>query len=931
VGTCWEDIGAPLLVPHKVCSRFSVYCHLLTGIRDESVNHRMPTRLIELVNQYPYQKGSSSTDEELLSRPRFSTRPYDALFVRIDTELATPTTEKPKRDRLRLLAEAFKLDLPSEGGEYTAVWDKVKQAAVETGNAEGSSPSKNAPVLNRVFANETIQLLSLMPANGTDAPINLISPMARPAASRRRSSSLSRIPDHKGTNSLAPPNGNVQAKAAATPLPPSPAIDWTEFTTAGFGEASTTSQHLSATLFDDEDVEITDPSVVRKLSRGKRTRDASRRSSADNPNLSKPNGVPTQQKVPALLPSKATLVNIIQLDEAFIDFWSDAAIDPISSSWPTFVICKLNSIPGVQSKEGKPINWLVVEQTYSSPPVPRETTPTLAGKRPSSPKPSVKSDLSRMNSSFSAARRRFSFFGSGNAVSSGRVEKTKSKRKTSLNAATGELGEILPEVQEKPETKADAVTAKGTDIKESAPDPGATELAQSKDGADAVYTKDSTTVSGPVAAEPAKSNDKVDAVDTNEFAVFAGLAVLVGDAAVEKAAPPATQPLRHSKSTTKTSPAPKGILLSSNTSGSQIALGTSESVAAMRPSPAPVKDTPGPQHMSDAEPLKDQEHSSVLPKFEEISIAPISTTLHAPEPTEAESVEPIPPTPEAPEPVNEPEPVSILVQPIPPKLEAPEPVKQVEADPVESIPPTPKSLVSVAPEAVPEPAKELDADTDGPQPAPEGKPATIAPLKDQEETSTMPEVEDIPTVPVLTEQFDVPESIPEAEPVEFTLPTAVADAFALVELAPEVPPEPVKAVEVDAEMPLGAVDDVAPEPTQPISSEPNVESEPETTTMEVAAQPIEEANPEPAAPEAAHDDPSVEDPEPSAEPSVQGTLTEPTPESQELEPAAGMYRKLDVFSRIKPSTVAPPVTANFEEEIQTEEVQESHLPEETPP
>jgi hypothetical protein len=48
-------------------------------------------------------------------------------------------------------------------------------------------------------------------------------------------------------------------------------------------------------------------------------------------------------------------VKHIQLDEAFVDFWSDAVLDPISASWPTFVVCKLNPGVGVAvgAKEGQ--------------------------------------------------------------------------------------------------------------------------------------------------------------------------------------------------------------------------------------------------------------------------------------------------------------------------------------------------------------------------------------------------------------------------------------------------------------------------------------------------------------------------------------------------------------------------------------------------
>ncbi|KZP27890.1 hypothetical protein FIBSPDRAFT_730081, partial [Athelia psychrophila] len=99
----------------------------LARIRDESVNHRMPMRLTELVNQYPYSRTSMSVEQDdMLPSPRFTTRSYDALFVRIDAELETAEVEKPKSNRLRLIAHAFKLDV-AETGAVVQAWDTIKK------------------------------------------------------------------------------------------------------------------------------------------------------------------------------------------------------------------------------------------------------------------------------------------------------------------------------------------------------------------------------------------------------------------------------------------------------------------------------------------------------------------------------------------------------------------------------------------------------------------------------------------------------------------------------------------------------------------------------------------------------------------------------------------------------------------------------------
>ncbi|KIM81126.1 hypothetical protein PILCRDRAFT_787716 [Piloderma croceum F 1598] len=77
-----------------------------------------------------------------------------------------------------------------------------------------------------------------------------------------------------------------------------------------------------------QDIKMTDLSVSCKLSRPKRNHNSSHRSSADSPDLIKPNGTSLQQK--AIL-SKVMVISVILLDEALINFWSDAAIDLISS------------------------------------------------------------------------------------------------------------------------------------------------------------------------------------------------------------------------------------------------------------------------------------------------------------------------------------------------------------------------------------------------------------------------------------------------------------------------------------------------------------------------------------------------------------------------------------------------------------------------
>ncbi|EIM84318.1 uncharacterized protein STEHIDRAFT_32774, partial [Stereum hirsutum FP-91666 SS1] len=126
-------------------------------------------------------------------------------------------------------------------------------------------------------------------------------------------------------------------------------------------------------------------------------------------------------------PSKVALVERIKLDEAFVDFWSDALLDPIASDWPKFVLCQLKPIPALQ--EPKPVTWLVIEQAFVRPPPPRSPTPTggpahersssegaasakSGNGRATSPtaRPSIRTDGGRVSSTISATKKRLSFW-----------------------------------------------------------------------------------------------------------------------------------------------------------------------------------------------------------------------------------------------------------------------------------------------------------------------------------------------------------------------------------------------------------------------------------------------------------------------------------------------------------------------------------------
>ncbi|KAG6377763.1 hypothetical protein JVT61DRAFT_14536 [Boletus reticuloceps] len=399
----------------------------LAHLREESFGQRLPTRLQELITYYPYNKGSPPTDDNLLPRPRFSTRQYDALFVRVETLLAH-NAEQPKQHPIQLLLDAFQLPIDnSSSDEHTTLWNTLKTTAFE----ETVSSDSKGPQFTRIFVDETIHLLSLIPADNNIpiSPALLTSPITK-VVSRRRSSSLTKAAERIACKS--------NANDGSTPVSPSSpssivVTDWTQFALSGFGDTSTT-QPLPALFSQDDDIEVTQPRVSRKSSgRGK---SRTRQCSEDHGPLDTP---PSSHPDPEsfIIETKIASVHVVQVDEAFVDFWSDAIVDPISANWPSFVVCGLKQTPNVKQS----IRWLVIEQAYSREEPSR--APSLDGRRGRSPRPSFRSDISgfRINSVFSSARKRFSVF----SKSATDLDLKRSGGKTPV---AGELGEIL--VEEEP-------------------------------------------------------------------------------------------------------------------------------------------------------------------------------------------------------------------------------------------------------------------------------------------------------------------------------------------------------------------------------------------------------------------------------------------------------------------------------------------------
>ena len=413
--------------------------------------HELPRRLTELVEHYPYASSAGASNNNLLPRPRFSTRDYDALFVRLDTEYTGAL--KPKSHPLRLIAEALRAQSAPKSAtvEDADLWDTIKNASIILDTPEGTYPAYTEPIPNvsNVFSDETIRLLSLVPVDAPDTnrPIPTFVLLSPISPGRPRSFSFPDSPrsptqiDHGRASSSVQPalfsglNANpCTAPTTASPVTPT---DWLQFSSQGFGITSPT-QNLVASLWDN-DVEVTVPPPA-PLSHMSSQRAHSRRSSIDSPSAQ--THVSSLSAALAPSTSKATLIARVKLNEAFVDFWADALLDPVSRPWLRFVLCQLKPLPSVVTSQTPTPTWLIIEQRFvrpaqTHPPKEEVEAPTTPPRpRASSPRPSLRAETSRLSAAFSfSPKMRFGFF----AGSSG--DSKSPNEKSARLSQVGELGE----------------------------------------------------------------------------------------------------------------------------------------------------------------------------------------------------------------------------------------------------------------------------------------------------------------------------------------------------------------------------------------------------------------------------------------------------------------------------------------------------------
>jgi len=445
----WERTGR--MLEHLFLARIRYVAHIIHQLwysfptcRNESTDQRMPTRLLELVHKYPFTHGLSppTTDLQLLPYPQFTTAIHPALFVRVQYEVTSQDRiPKTKINPSVLLADAFSTKV--EEGEFVELWAKITSAASKTGS--------ELP-LGNVLANETLRLLSLVAdksKEGVKSPELSVMSLVEPR----------RQPNGAASASLVKPS-TESAPLTSAPLSPI-GSDWEQFSASGFLDIDQSFPPLVSTLFD-TDIEKTEPHdiplpISRKSSKrtGRKSLELPRSvviadsSGGSSPDATNPNSSKSRQ---ALI--TASQLEVIELDEAFVDFWSDTLQDPIASDWPVFVVCKFKPtlVPDLtfgagDEKTRKTLKWLILEQVYSVKPRPVPSSPLTVLPTPAETHTRPASPIAQTPT----GRRLFNFWSVSRTSSSSSTGSQKT-RKIPKTPKVGEMGELIEEDEGKKDT-----------------------------------------------------------------------------------------------------------------------------------------------------------------------------------------------------------------------------------------------------------------------------------------------------------------------------------------------------------------------------------------------------------------------------------------------------------------------------------------------
>ncbi|KZT58148.1 hypothetical protein CALCODRAFT_255744 [Calocera cornea HHB12733] len=409
----------------------------LSFVRDMERQHKLPTRLTELIAHYPFNKPpvSDLPNPPRPPRPDVTTHQFKALYVRIEKMQSSGQVDEPKLPPLQLLREAL-IAQYGDGfqgpAELKSFWEDMKSLSLPPD--EGGEHSETPVQLSPIVAEESLRVMSLSTsdtAEGLVPEFSATPPRRSPSGrSKRRSFSMDHGRSKPPYGSLtvlyedAAPATRGRSQEDLAVSANGEKVDWDSFSSAGFGIPGP-----AASLAD---------SLSGRSLNGVHSTSRMTESGADKRRSMRP--LPAKDTAP----SYVTGLSLVSLDEAFIDVWSDCLLDPLARQhWPEFLLCHLSD--GAKLASGDVgAEWLIVEREVSTPTV---VPKTQAIQR--SPSNVSAATTTRFTRSFGrataelASRKRFSLFStsSGRSV---RGRKESSGTIASKHTGIGELGELPP-------------------------------------------------------------------------------------------------------------------------------------------------------------------------------------------------------------------------------------------------------------------------------------------------------------------------------------------------------------------------------------------------------------------------------------------------------------------------------------------------------
>ena len=347
--------------------------------RNQSTKQKLPTRLLQLVERYPF--GSYEDDET--PRPPPSTFPRQTLRV----SLQTPTPMTRSILPSQLLQQAINAKILGEGGAPLFQSARAKHAEGEGDDTIVSIDDLVADD-SRTFMKElgggqdasekpipkSKGIPPIQPTPVDDQalyrPFSMVSQNDLSGrVSRRRSQSLSNSElkpmtfDH--VSPLQALSEEVESLISGSPsrLKKRPSESnirsssnglgngiWESFEKSGFGNTP------------EPDLQLSPPTASLPLSPDGEGPISAGFEKIDMPSR-KRKPVP-----PVTAPPVITGEQVIEVDDLFIAFAEDAQLDPTSSKLPSFALVRLAS--PIHRDQAKPVEWLLVSLEYQAPPEP---------------------------------------------------------------------------------------------------------------------------------------------------------------------------------------------------------------------------------------------------------------------------------------------------------------------------------------------------------------------------------------------------------------------------------------------------------------------------------------------------------------------------------------------------------------------------------